>query len=130
MIILDTSILIDYIRQPNSKRNTLFDKITRTEGSFSLGISTVTIQELYQGKSTRIKAKEEEMLDVLGLLRIYVFDEGVATIAGKIIRDWKPNLGFADAAIAATAINEECRLFTLNYRDFSNIPDLSLYFLR
>ena len=130
MIILDTSILIDYIRQNNKGRKTLFDKVIQLEGSFSLGISAVTVQELYQGKSTRIRDKEEEMLDVLGLLRIYVYDESVAATAGKIVRDWSPNMGFTNAAIAATAINEECSLFTLNTRDFSNVPSLKFYYLR
>lgn len=69
------------------------------------------------------------MLDVLSVLRIYAYDQEIAATAGKIVRDWKPEMEFADAAIAATAICEGCPLFTLNTKDFQNIPDLTLYYL-
>lgn len=129
MIILDTSVLIDHTRQRNLGRKTLFERIVQIEGSFNIGVSIITLQELYQGFSTRENKKEEEMLDTLGLVKIFAYDEGTATTAGKIVRDWNPEMEFADAAIAATAINEDCHLFTVNTGDFQNIPDLTLYHL-
>ena len=129
MIVLDTSILIEHMRQRGKGKKSLFDRISSVEGNYNLGISVVTVQELYQGKSTREKEKEEEMLDLLSYLKIYTYDEDLSATAGKIARDWKPEMEFADAAIAATAINEGCHLFTLNTRDFQNIPSLTLYYL-
>lgn len=36
-------------------------------------------------------------------------------------------IDFADAAIAATAIHNHCELATLNPKDFTGIPNLSLH---
>lgn len=129
MIILDTSILIDHIRQKGSGRKTLFDRVVKTEGNFNICISIISFQELFQGQSTRDKDREEDVLDNLSYFKILGYDDSVALSAGKLVRDWNRNMGFADAAIAATALENNCSLFTLNTKDFYNIPGLGFYHL-
>ncbi len=49
-----------------------------------------------------------------------------AKFAGGIIRDLSHPIGFADAAIAATAILNGFSLLTFNKKDFAGIKNLQL----
>lgn len=91
-----------------------------------MGISVISIQELYEGKSTSDQVKENQMMSILGLLNIFPYDVEVARLAGKIARDSKNIIDLADAAIAATAIINEAELLTLNQKHFRTIPNLKL----
>jgi len=124
MVILDTSVIIDHLRQnPSSSRLLTFAKKHPQE---SLGISTISIQELYQGGSTRSQEAENKLLTTISSLQILPYTYEVAELAGKISRDSKVVMEFPDAAIAATAILTEAKLYTLNKKDFKGIPDLIL----
>lgn len=125
MVIIDTSTIIDHLRQKDGATTALFD-IVRHHGMANLAISIITIQELYRGESTRNTKKEELLLATISPLRTLPYSYEVAKLAGKIGRDSKRPLAFADAAIAATAIINEATLHTLNTRDFAHIPELEL----
>ncbi|MEK7521344.1 MAG: PIN domain-containing protein [Patescibacteria group bacterium] len=124
MVILDTSVIVDHIRQPG-KRSSL-DEIFEKYPNENFGISTITIQELYQGKSTREKEKEEILLGAISsfITLPYIYD--TARLAGEISRDAPTPIAFADAAIAATAILNSASLLTLNKKDFEKIENLAL----
>lgn len=125
MVILDTNILIDHLRQFKEKTTLLTQAIEKfhTEG---LAISIISIQELYEGKSTREQIKERELVDIISLFNIFPYNFEVAKLAGEIARDNLNPIGFPDAAIAATAIINEAKLFTLNKKDFLAIKNLNL----
>lgn len=125
MVILDTSIIIDHLRQAGKKSS--LDKLVEQAPKQSLAISTITIQELYEGTSTRDESKEKDLLVVISPLRILPYSYDIAKLAGEIIRDQKPNLGFADVAIAATVIFNEAQFLTLNKKDFEGIENLLLW---
>jgi len=127
MVILDTNIIIDYLRRIESGDAYLV-KIAEKIGRKELAISVITIQELFEGKSTLNKYKEGNVWDTLTPLKIYPYTIEVAQLAGQIIRDFGV-LEFADAAIAATAMINEGELFTLNQKDFKGIKDLKIYIL-
>lgn len=124
MVILDTSVIIDHLRKlpQESILIKLFEKYTDQ----TFGISVITVQELYEGESTRDEIKENHLLSTLGSLEVLPYNTEVAKLAGKIARDSKDPIDFADAAIAGTAITNEAELYTLNEKHFKDIPNLDL----
>lgn len=126
MVILDTSVIIDHLRQTEVKQTHLM-KIAKKVTKENLAISVVTVQELYEGKSTKDKRKEEYLLATITPLKILPYTYEVAQLAGEIARDLKRPIEFADAAIAATAIVNGAVLFTLNKKDFRGIKNLEMF---
>lgn len=125
MVVIDTNILIDYIRRSNSTDSYLV-KLHKLKPSQEIAISIITIQELYVGQSSKITEKEQFFLRVVNSLKVLSYDDRVAKFAGEIIRDTNPQVQFADAAIAATTILNKALLFTLNKKDFKGIKKLKL----
>lgn len=126
MVVLDTNVIIDHQRQPPG-RFTFFKRIAQNEGRRSLALSILTVQELYEGKSTKEKNKEEDLLGILTAIRILPYTFEIAQKAGMIARDLKRSMEFPDAAIAATAIVNGAELYTLNKKHFKDIPKLEFY---
>lgn len=125
MVVLDTSIIIDHLRKPKKTDSELL-KITKKIPKESLTISVISIQELYEGQSTKVEQKERDLLAIITPLKILPYTYEVAQLAGEIARDLPQPIEFADAAIAATAIINDCQLATLNKKDFSKIQNLEL----
>jgi len=86
----------------------------------------LTIQKLYEGKSTKDKGKEKDMLATISPLTVLPYTYEIAQLAGEIARNLNRPQELADAAIAATAIVNSAQLATLNTKDFINITDLEL----
>lgn len=126
-MILDTNIIIDHLRKPSDE--SLLTKMTKNHSNETLGISVISIQELYEGKSTKDLTKENFMLSILGLLTVLPYDAEVAKLAGKIARDSSESIDLGDTAIAATTILNGASLLTLNEKHFESIPDLNLFSL-
>jgi len=124
MVVLDTSVIIDHLR--TGGKGALI-QIAREIPQQSLAISMVTVQELYEGESTKNKQKEKDMLATISPLKIIPYTYEIAQTAGEIARDLKRPVELADAQIAATAILNSASLATLNTRDFADIPDLELF---
>lgn len=124
MVVLDSNIVIDHLRlyPKKSKLREIEEKIS----TGSLAISVITVQELYEGKSTLDKAREEVLLEVINNLKILPYTFETAKLAGVIARDLDYPIDFADTALAATAILNKASLFTLNKKDFKGIKGLKL----
>jgi tRNA(fMet)-specific endonuclease VapC len=127
MVIIDTSIIIDHLRQKNTNVETKLIKLSEKFSTSSLSISVLTIQELYEGKSTSQPEKESQLLLTLAPLKVHSYSYQVAKLAGEIARDSKTPMQFVDAAIAATAVYNNSTLATLNQKDFLHISNLDLY---
>lgn len=125
MVVLDTDILIDYLRQPGNK-NTPLVKLLNSVSTQDLAISVITIQELYVGESSREIQKENFFLSLINQFILLSYEHKTAKMAGEIMRDIRPRVQFADAAIAATAILNKASLLTLNKKDFKGIKGLKL----
>lgn len=93
----------------------------------NLAISVISIQELYEGKSTLDQQKLLYLQATLSPLQILPYTYEIGQLAGGIARDLKRPIELADAAIAATAISHGSQLATLNAKDFKSIKELSLY---
>ena len=124
MVVLDTSVIIDYLRTRELKR-TFFEEISKVVGKKNLAISILTIQELFMGKSAANEKVEEFLIAIINSLSLLPYNFEVAKKAGEISR--VKNISFPDAAIAATAMVNNASLFTLNVKDFSGIAGLELY---
>lgn len=124
-MILDTNIIIDHLRQAKTQ-DTYLIRIAHKIGPDQLAISVITVQELYEGISTRDAHKETVLLSVIAPLTIFPYTYEVACGAGQIARDLAHPITFADAAIAATAIMNNTSLYTLNRKHFTGIKDLKL----
>jgi predicted nucleic acid-binding protein len=123
MVVLDTNIIIDHLRQVIGTE-TLLERVARAHAKDSLALSVVSIQELYESKSTKERKKEGDLLATISPLDILPYTYDVAELAGKIARDLHSPIELADAAIAATAIVYGGQLLTLNRKHFTGIPDL------
>ena len=123
LILLDTSILIDYFRKSdkqNSNLVMLFDK------GYNFSISAITHYEIYSG------ATEQQLTfwtDLLKRTTVLPFDETVSKIAvnlNSVLKLKRNQIGMADLFIAATAISNNISLSTLNKKHFLRIDELSL----
>ncbi len=125
MVILDTNIIIDHLRSGDDRETALM-KIAREFSREELAISVITVQELYEGQSTREKRKEEHLLATIAPLLVLPYTYDIAESAGKIARDIKRPIELADAAIAATALANNAHFATLNKKDFLGIFGLQI----
>ena len=125
MVVLDTSIIIDHLRlqerQP-SHLERLFSEFSQEE----LGLSVISLQELFEGQSTRDAKGLSRLIATIQPLTVLEYTTETAKLAGELARDLPTQISFADAAIAATALQEGCELATLNNKHFSQIPRLKL----
>lgn len=126
MVILDTNIIIDHLRQALAQP-TLLMQLAQRESKSNLAISVITIQELYEGRSTRDTSKEEYLLATIAPLQVLSYNYAIAQLAGEIARDLTQPIELADAAIAATAIFYQASLYTLNTKHFRGIKNLELF---
>ncbi len=125
MVILDTNIIIDHLRQSEGA-DTAFRSIPRRIAKEDLAISVVTVQELYEGRSTREKKKEDALVATIAPLRVLPYAYDLAQAAGELARELDHPLDCADAAIAATALALGAQLATLDRKSFAGIPQLEL----
>lgn len=125
-MIFDTNIIIDHIRQRGSQKSSL-ENFATANSDEQFALSTISVQELYQGRSTRDELREQILLSNIAPLIILPYTYEVAELAGKLSRDHARALEFPDAAIAATALVNGAGLYTLNRKDFADIEGLVLY---
>ena len=130
MVVLDTNVIIDHLRQSNTTIDTHLMEVAKKISKESLAISVISIQELYEGKSTRNKSKEMYLLTTISALKILPYTYEIAISAGEIARALNRSTDLSYAAIAATCIINSAELFTLNAKHFKNINNLELAILK
>ncbi|MEJ7745127.1 MAG: type II toxin-antitoxin system VapC family toxin [Nocardioidaceae bacterium] len=119
-VLVDTSVLIDYLRgHPKAGR-----LLERERKLALLHASEITRLEILAG----MRAVEEETTRaLLSTLVWHPVDEVVSEEAGSLGRQWLPShhtIDGADLAIAATAIVKRARLLTRNIRHFPMFAEL------
>ena len=119
--LLDTNIIIDYLRQ---YQPTIDNVNKRLDTDEDLSISIITIAEVYSGQSTFNVEAVQDIRDIIKYIRKMPITELIAKTAGAIKRDYQTDL--VDAIIAATAIVYDMTLITRNLKHFTNIPNLDL----
>ncbi len=120
--LLDTTIIIDYLRGKNEKVK--FIKKLASEGSL-LGCCLVNIIEVCAGMREKEKEITEEVLDSL---EYYEVTKEIAKRAGqykRIYREKGVTLSLPDVIMAAVAISNNLTLVTDNPKRYP-MPEISL----
>jgi len=123
MLLVDTSVLIEYFRKQKKEETFFYELSGRYE---KIGMSTITRYEIMVGNSPKQELFWQKLLVSLEAVS---FDEAVADEAATIQKELRKDnkiIGFADIAIAATARFYEFEIATLNEKDFSRIKNLKL----
>jgi len=122
-ILIDTSIVIDYLRSAE-KENTKFINLFKNN---ELYMSVITVFELFNGATSKDKQNDIEKL--LNILNIKDFDVKTAKIASDIYRDLRQQnklIEFRDILIGATALQNSLPIATLNKKHFERLNKIIL----
>jgi tRNA(fMet)-specific endonuclease VapC len=123
IILIDTSILIDFYRKTN-KSNTVWMALVRQQYEFA--ISAITKYEIYAGAT---QSQLSFWDSVLQKITVISFDENTVNISVEINKELKrkrKQIEIADLFIAATAIMYNIPFATLNRKHFERIDKLNL----
>ncbi len=122
MIHLDTSALIGSL----AGQRTALPVLRRWIADHTrLGVCTIVLYEWWRGSRTADELSYQELL--LPVRTAVTFGAREARIAAEIYLQLKrPRTRAADIAIAACAIAQDAALWTLNPRDFHDIPGLQI----
>ena len=125
--LLDTNICIYVIRQKPAEVLARF----RSFQAADLGVSAVTVSELYYGisKSTRPERNRESLTKFLFPLGVVDYGEEAAYFYGQIRRELELKgriIGPMDLMIAAHALSLGLPVVTNNTREFTRVPGLAV----
>lgn len=120
--LIDTDVIIDHLRGfPEALQ--FLENIMAQAVCY---LSTITIAELYVGVR---EGKERKILDqFIQEFQIATLDEKTAQQGGIYRRDYGKShgVGLADAIIAATAINLDLKLATLNNKHYPMLKKIHI----
>ena len=122
-IVIDTSILIDYLRGGTIWQQFLINAPREAE----LFLPTVVIFELFSGKSAEDPNKINKIDALLQKLQKVELTEEIARKAGELYRNIGMKIGSVDYLIAASALELNAKVVTLNQKHFKQIPNLAIY---
>jgi predicted nucleic acid-binding protein len=114
-ILLDTDVLIDYLRYVPGAVRLLQSRIAAAE---PIAASVASKTEVLAGMRA---SEEERTVRTLAALVLLPIDDGIATRAGALARHYRssyPGIGLADYLIAATAVLIGADLWTQSPRHF------------
>lgn len=123
IILIDTSILIDYFRKIDKTKSTL---VSLVDKGFNFSISAITLYEIYSGATI---TQLPFWTRVLKEINVLTFNESVAKTAVEINKELKhkrKQIEVADLFIAATAISNKLPIATLNKKHFERVEQLEI----
>ena len=123
VILVDSSILIDYYRKTN-KANALW--VSLIDKGYEFAISAITKYELYSGAT---QSQITFWDSILTAISVIPFDEGCVDTAVQInavLKQKRKQIDLADLFIAATAMTNNLPITTLNKKHFERIDGLSV----
>jgi tRNA(fMet)-specific endonuclease VapC len=122
MILCDTNIFIEIYRN-----NADIIKIVKQIGQQNLAVSDVTCAELLFG--ARNKKELTTIRKDLNKLTVLPISSDVSAMAVSLVEKYalSHTLSLPDALIAATAIANNLKLYTMNLKDFRFIDKIKLY---
>ena len=122
MILCDTNILIEFY-----KINPIVIQNLQYIGPANIGVSVITKAELFYG--ARDKAELSKIERHVTLCQCYGLNDAISALFIELMQSYSLShkVSIPDMLIAATAISNDLKLYTLNTKDFKFIPELSLY---
>jgi tRNA(fMet)-specific endonuclease VapC len=121
IVLIDTSILIEYFRKSDKTNSKLVSLIRM---GYKFHISSITEYEIYAGSNLNQQTFWEQLLEKIEVLP---FNKQAAKVAVEINNELKrkrKQIAIADLFIAATAIGNNLPLATLNTKHFERIDSL------
>ncbi len=119
---LDTSALVDALTGPRRSLDTLVELV---EEGHRVALSTLVLYEWLRGPRTREELSAQE--EVFPRESAIPFDVEAVARAAALYREVRGARGReVDLAVAASALCQDAALWTLNARDFRDIPGLEL----
>ena len=122
MILCDTNILIEFYKNNEQVINEL-----RQIGADNLAVSVISVAELYFGAFDKVElGKLKKHLAAMHQLPL---NTAVSNTFLQLMETYSPSHkpSIPDALIAATAIEHDIPLYTLNLKDFRFIEMLQLH---
>ena len=122
-ILIDTSLFIDYYRKPK-KESTVLVKLSE---KYKFAISVITKFELLVGVFT--KEQYSFWTNIFNDLIVFPVADKEVERSAEIVKYLRKNnkmIGLQDILIAATAIENNLGMASLNYKDFVRISELKL----
>lgn len=122
MILCDTNILIEVYRN----NQPVIDELKKI-GKDDVAVSIITSCELVFGALN--KAELQKINSDLSNLTVVDINESIGRSALRLMNRYSlsHHLSLPDAFIAATALESESPLYTLNKKDFRFIPGIKFY---
>ena len=121
IVLIDTSILIEYFRKSDKTRSKLVSLIRM---GYKFHIWSITEYEIYAGSNLNQQTFWEQLLEKIVVLP---FNKQAAKVAVEINNELKrkrKQIAIADLFIAATAIGNNLPFATLNIKHFDRIDNL------
>jgi len=120
MILIDTNIVIGCFRGNEA----ILSELLKNDLS-SIGISSVTICEMYSGMR---KTEKRKTIELLRKFNKFFISENISKKTESLCLEYfQKGLALPDALIAATALENNLQLFTLNKKDFDFIEGIKFY---
>ena len=123
IILVDTSILIDYYRKTD-KENSIWINLVRQ--GYSFAISTVTKYEIYAGATPNQLVFWDNIFSVVTVIPLDEVSVDTAVTINSALKKKRKQIDLADLFIAATAVAYSLPLVTLNRKHFERIDALRL----
>lgn len=123
IILLDTSVLIDFLRKKNKAKSFLFSLL---EQYTTFQLSVISKFEVQIGKAD---GQDEFWKNIFAQMDILPLNEACTDCASVLHRQLKAEnklIGLPDLLIAATAITYNVPLATLNVKHFERIKALEI----
>ncbi|MBI2008185.1 PIN domain-containing protein [Candidatus Amesbacteria bacterium] len=121
MVIVDTSVIIDFLRSPHREKSWFYSLQSSQEVALPLIVHT----EIYSGKSIWENPTNRAEADLLiSTTTLLAYSAQISILAGQLKAEF--GLTITDAILAATSIVYSSPLATLNTKHFSPIPHLTL----
>jgi predicted nucleic acid-binding protein len=123
VVLLDTSILIDYYRKKEKTKSALF-RLSQSYKSYA--VSTVTHFEIYVGAKSDQLDFWNEFFNEITVLPFTVETSAIAANTDAELKKKRKQIELQDLFIAATAIHHRLPLASLNKKHFERVDGLRL----
>ena len=123
LILLDTSVLIDYFRKQDKQRSLLFQLVQQ---GYQLRISAVTEFEIFSGVTDAQQAFWNSLLEEVMVIPFGTTEAHQAVSTQRELRHARKQLDIPDLFIAATALVHSLPIATLNRKHLERVIGLQI----
>ena len=123
IVLVDTSILIDYYRKTDKEKSVWINLVRQ---GYSFAVSVVTKYEIYAGASLNQLTFWDSVFKAIMIISLDELSVDTAVTINSVLKRKRKQIDLADLFIAATAVAYNLPLVTLNRKHFDRIDTLKL----